>query len=196
LRMSGRDNPIRHRVIWVIEADLNRRLDVGTEHHVSSGIGLDASAARRFLNIECPTPSDVGVLDDGPTHMYFLGIDADHYRGGSEDRGGYQQGGHGGSDPPHWAEIGPHGEQNRQGEQTREQPPADGNGESLTEQHGGNLRVRSQLHRCAADTISQALGCDHEAELQQRGSPEMKGLNRGRNAETVLEALRGSDRSG
>ena len=106
MRVSGRNQPVRHRIVWVVEDDLDRCLDVGPKHQVSSGIGLDASAATCLLSIKCPAVSDVGVLDAGPARMCscastLITSDAE------PNCGADQQGSDGGSDAPDRAEIGP-----------------------------------------------------------------------------------------
>ena len=46
LRVSGGDQPVRHWIVWVIEGDLDRCLDIGPEHQVSAGVGLDPASRR------------------------------------------------------------------------------------------------------------------------------------------------------
>ena len=71
LRASGRDQPVRHRILWVVQGDLDRRLDVGPKHQVSSRIGLDASPATCLLSGQRATSSDIGVLDGRPADAVF-----------------------------------------------------------------------------------------------------------------------------
>ena len=50
LRTTRGDQPIRHRILGVVEGDLDRSLHAGLQHQVSPGIGVHAGALTRLLS--------------------------------------------------------------------------------------------------------------------------------------------------